>query len=80
MKIAIDMLASRSAQKDPLLIECADILERAISETRTLSHLLHPPLLDEAGFAPLPVGSLPDFAAQRNSSHPRLACGPATPS
>ncbi|HEX3740422.1 MAG TPA: CHASE3 domain-containing protein, partial [Terriglobales bacterium] len=51
MKIAIDMLASRSAQKDPLLIECGDILERAISETRTLSHLLHPPLLDEAGFA-----------------------------
>ncbi len=51
MKIAIDMLASRSAQKDPLLNECADILERAISETRTLSHLLHPPLLDEAGFA-----------------------------
>jgi two-component system, NarL family, sensor kinase len=33
------------------LIECADILERAIAETRTLSHLLHPPLLDEAGFA-----------------------------
>jgi signal transduction histidine kinase len=32
-------------------VECADILERAISETRTLSHLLHPPLLDEAGFA-----------------------------
>jgi PAS domain S-box-containing protein len=51
MKIAIDMLSSRSAQQDPLLIECADILERAIVETRTLSHLLHPPLLDEAGFA-----------------------------
>jgi PAS domain S-box-containing protein len=51
MKIAIDMLASRSQEKDPLLIECADILERAIVETRTLSHLLHPPLLDEAGFA-----------------------------
>jgi signal transduction histidine kinase len=26
-------------------------LERAISDTRTLSHLLHPPLLDEAGLA-----------------------------
>lgn len=51
LKIAIDMLGSRSAQKDPLLVECADILERAIAETRTLSHLLHPPLLDEAGFA-----------------------------
>jgi PAS domain S-box-containing protein len=51
LKIAIDMLGSRSSQKDPLLVECADILERAIAETRTLSHLLHPPLLDEAGFA-----------------------------
>jgi PAS domain S-box-containing protein len=51
LKIAVDMLASRSPQKDPLLVECADILERAIAETRTLSHLLHPPLLDEAGFA-----------------------------
>jgi len=51
LKIAIDMLSSRSSQKDPLLVECADILERAIAETRTLSHLLHPPLLDEAGFA-----------------------------
>lgn len=51
LKIAIDMLSSRSSHKDPLLLECADILEKAIAETRTLSHLLHPPLLDEAGFA-----------------------------
>ena len=51
MKIAIDMLSSRSGERDPLLTECADILGRAITETRTLSHLLHPPLLDEAGFA-----------------------------
>lgn len=51
MKIAIDMLSSRAGNTDPLLIECADILEKAITETRTLSHLLHPPLLDEAGFA-----------------------------
>jgi PAS domain S-box-containing protein len=51
MKIAIDMLSSRSDETDPLLKECAEILEKAISETRTLSHLLHPPLLDEAGFA-----------------------------
>lgn len=50
MKIAIDMLRVRLID-DPLLNECADILEKAIAETRTLSHLLHPPLLDEAGFA-----------------------------
>lgn len=31
--------------------DCVDLLDRAIGETRTLSHLLHPPLLDEAGFS-----------------------------
>jgi signal transduction histidine kinase len=34
-----------------ILAECRDILDKSITETRTLSHLLHPPLLDEAGFA-----------------------------
>lgn len=33
------------------LEEVQNILDRAIAETRTLSHLLHPPLLDAAGFA-----------------------------
>jgi PAS domain S-box-containing protein len=51
MKIAVDMLSSRSPERDPLLAECGEILDKAIAETRTLSHLLHPPLLDEAGFA-----------------------------
>jgi len=32
-------------------MECVDLLDRCIGETRTLSHLLHPPLLDEAGFS-----------------------------
>lgn len=30
--------------------ECVDIVDKCIAETRTISHLLHPPLLDEAGF------------------------------
>src|SRR5437773_9283051 len=34
-----------------LLAACGDILYKAITEPRTLSHLLHPPLLDEAGFS-----------------------------
>ena len=53
LKIAIEMLTKSASaeQSKPLLNECSDILEKAISETRTLSHLLHPPLLDEAGFA-----------------------------
>jgi len=49
-KINLDLLA----QSDPhskRLDEAQQLLERAISDTRTLSHLLHPPLLDEAGLA-----------------------------
>jgi len=38
------------AGKAALRSECDEILERCISETRTLSYLLHPPMLDELGF------------------------------
>jgi PAS domain S-box-containing protein len=51
LKIAIQMLSARLDANDPLFRECTDILDKSIAETRTLSHLLHPPLLDEAGFA-----------------------------
>ena len=32
-----------------LLTECTEILEQCLTETRTISYLLHPPLLDETG-------------------------------
>ena len=32
-------------------MECSDIVDKCLSETRTISHLLHPPLLEEAGLA-----------------------------
>ena len=32
------------------LRDAKQLIDRAIADTRTLSHLLHPPLLDEAGF------------------------------
>ena len=51
LKIAIQMLSARLEPDDPLVRECTEILDKSIAETRTLSHLLHPPLLDEAGFA-----------------------------
>lgn len=50
-KIHLDMLAFNRADRDIYLADVQDLLDRAISETRTLSHLLHPPLLDTAGFA-----------------------------
>lgn len=49
-KINLDLLA-QSDNLSERLREAQQLLERAISDTRTLSHLLHPPLLDEAGLA-----------------------------
>lgn len=40
-----------SSKERELLAECLDLVERCIAETRTISYLLHPPLLDEMGFA-----------------------------
>lgn len=39
-----------SQQNRSLLTESIDLTEKAITEVRTISHLLHPPLLDELGF------------------------------
>lgn len=48
-KINLDVLA-RTSGNGAYLREAQQLIDRAISDTRTLSHLLHPPLLDEAGF------------------------------
>jgi len=49
-KISLDMLAQESGSSSAYLQEARNLVDRSISDTRTLSHLLHPPLLDEAGF------------------------------
>jgi signal transduction histidine kinase len=51
VKMNLDMLSSTYPEPHRLLTESIYLLDQAISETRTISHLLHPPLLDEAGFA-----------------------------
>jgi signal transduction histidine kinase len=52
-KMAVDVILhedSLSAAQRKALTEASDLLEQGIAEARTLSHLLHPPLLDELGF------------------------------
>jgi signal transduction histidine kinase len=53
LKINLGRLQRREAepsiQSHPLLLESVELTERAITEVRTISHLLHPPLLDELG-------------------------------
>jgi signal transduction histidine kinase len=47
-KMAMSILETR-LPGDRLVQDCLKLLDDSISETRTISHLLHPPLLDEAG-------------------------------
>jgi signal transduction histidine kinase len=50
-EINIDMALKRENGKNiPILQETRKLIDHAISSMRTLSYLLHPPLLDEAGF------------------------------
>jgi len=48
LKMAVSVLQTRHPG-DATLEDCIKMLDDSISETRTISHLLHPPLLDEAG-------------------------------
>lgn len=48
MKMAITGLQAK-LPGDTTLLDCIKLLDDSITETRTISHLLHPPLLDEAG-------------------------------
>jgi signal transduction histidine kinase len=52
LKLNLARLQRRDAagQNQPLLAESLDLTDKAILEVRTISHLLHPPLLDELGF------------------------------
>jgi signal transduction histidine kinase len=46
------MVEEKSASsKDSLALEGSDLVDRAIQQVRTMSYLLHPPLLDEVGLA-----------------------------
>jgi two-component system NarL family sensor kinase len=50
-QINVDMVLLRSGAKpSPMLEETRKLIDHAVTSIRTMSYLLHPPLLDEAGF------------------------------
>lgn len=51
IKINLNLASVGKADSKARLGEVQQLIDRAIAETRTLSHLLHPPSLDLAGFA-----------------------------
>jgi signal transduction histidine kinase len=59
-KMNLEMYISQ--QKEHLLGEAVQLLDQSIAETRTISHLLHPPLLDETGLSSAAKWYLEGFA------------------
>ncbi len=49
LKMNLDLLPTADGSRARLVTECSGIVDQCLTETRTISHLLHPPLLDEAG-------------------------------
>ncbi|HEX8814934.1 MAG TPA: ATP-binding protein [Terriglobales bacterium] len=50
LKMNLDGMAMTNGSQAAVAAECSQIVDKCLTETRTISHLLHPPLLDEAGF------------------------------
>ena len=49
IKMSLDLLSTTEGRQAAVASECSEIVDKCLTETRTISHLLHPPLLDEAG-------------------------------
>jgi len=65
----------KPADRESLLAQSVDLLEQCISKTRTISHLLHPPLLDEKGFASAARWYVKGFS-QRSGIQVNVNCAP----
>ena len=50
LNMQLGLISMSDGDQASLISEASEIVDRCITETRTVSHLLHPPLLDEAGF------------------------------
>jgi PAS domain S-box-containing protein len=50
LKMQLGLLSMSNGDEPELIEQATEIVDRCLAETRTVSHLLHPPLLDEAGF------------------------------
>jgi signal transduction histidine kinase len=70
-------LGQLSSGKSDLLSETLEMTNQAIGEVRTISHLLHPPLLDELGFASTAKWYVDEFS-KRSGTKASLKIGGVT--
>ena len=77
MKMVLSLL-ERKLPEERAIRESLKLLDDSISETRTISHLLHPPLLDESGLISACRWFVDGFA-QRSSTKVGLSLPEAVP-
>ncbi len=75
LKINLEKLSSRSNGDGAAWAESHEILEHCISETRTISYLLHPPMLDDVGLASAAEWYVEGFA-KRSGIQAKLVIAP----
>lgn len=51
LKMILGQVKPSDQRQSALLDDCSQMIDQCIGETRTMSYLLHPPLLDESGLA-----------------------------
>ena len=78
--VSVKMNLAQADQPDPqkakaALTESNQILDKCIAEIRTISHLLHPPLLDESGLVSAAKWYVEGFG-KRSSIEVRLDVSP----
>jgi PAS domain S-box-containing protein len=78
LKMQLGLMAMPDGDRGVLLGEASQIVDQCISETRTVSHLLHPPMLDEAGFGSAARWFVEGFA-QRSGISVNLSLPPNFP-
>ncbi len=75
LKMNLDQLSTMGGNHAAVTSECSDIVDKCLTETRTISYLLHPPLLDEAGFGSASRWYVDGFA-RRSGIQVKLELGP----
>jgi signal transduction histidine kinase len=75
--VALKMMLSGISRQDPALLEnqfseANSLIDHATQQIRSLSHLLHPPLLDEVGLVSALRWYLDGLTQRSGSPRPRL--------
>ncbi len=73
-----EMIGGRAPELDEILSKCTSLTDTISDELRTLSYLLHPPLLDECGLNTA-IGWYVQGINQRNGLHVEMKIPPELP-